>query len=529
MSDTKSAAAYPRLCIAYFLQFAIWGSWAIAVSGYATGVLGFSGTQVGWLYTAIPLGAIISPLFIGPIADRYFPAQVVIGVLHALSGVCLLIAGMTSSFAVLMTLLVLHGIFYMPTIALVNSVVFKHLPNPDNAPRVFVFGTIGWIFINIFIEVFCGGMNTANFFYVAGGASLLLAAYALTLPNTPPKGAEGGDALGLGALKLFKDRTFSIFVICAFLASVPACGLFFAVLGSMLGQRGYPAPLALGTLNQISEIFFMVLLPVFVTKFGLKRVLIIGMLAWAIRYLCFMYDPFSLALIGLILHGFCYSFLYVGAYMYGDKKAPEELKASVQSLLAFLLLGVGQVLGAQFAGVMLSANAPAITEMEVASAEEGKAGLPAWDDPNMADSAFRYLDLSGTVKGMFGGEVPEKHDLGTDVDKDKDNSISLAELKEAVSEDGLSLGGMTYTANELEKVFRQVAAFTQGVEGDGSDLDEADVVVTRADWLNAQKNGWKSIFLLPSIFIFVICGIFMVLGKDPDADGDDSASEAAEE
>ena len=400
MESGPASLVRTRLSIAYFLEFAIWGGWAIALGGFATGVLGFSGPQVGWLYSAIPLGAIISPLFIGPIADRFFPAQYVVAVLHVLSGACLIACGFTESFGVLMTLMILHGIFFMPTIALINSVVFKHLPNPDYAPRVFVFGTLGWIAVNIFTESVCGGMTSPAFFIVSGVISLVLAAYCCTLPNTPPKGAQGGDVLGLGALKLLGDSTFAVFVLCAFLASIPACGFFFAIIGSMLGQRGYPSPLALGTLNQVSEILFMVLLPIFVTKIGLKRVLIVGMLAWVARYFAFMSPAFGFAIIGLLLHGFCYSFLYVGAYMYADKKAPEALKASVQSLLAFLLLGVGQFAGAQLAGVLMSQYPPAVTQMAVAAQEAG-VSLPVWEDPTMKDSAWRYLDLAGTVKGLF--------------------------------------------------------------------------------------------------------------------------------
>lgn len=507
-----------RLSIAYFLEFAIWGGWAIALGGFATQVLGFSGAQVGWLYSAIPLGAIISPLFIGPIADRYFPAQFVVAVLHVLSGLCLIACGFTESFGLLMTLMILHGVFFMPTIALVNSVVFKHLPNPDYAPRVFVFGTLGWIAVNIFVEIVCGGMASSWFFVVAGVISLVLAAYCLTLPNTPPKGSEGGDVLGLGALKLLADGPFAIFVVCAFLASIPACGLYFAVVGSMLGQRGYPSPLALGTLNQVSEILFMVLLPVFVTRIGLKWVLVLGMLAWVARYFLFMNPAFAFALLGLLLHGLCYAFLYVGAYMYGNKKAPEQYKASVQSLLAFLLLGVGQFAGAQLAGAMMDRYPPAITKMAVASQTAG-VSLPLWEDPTTQDSAWRYLDIAGTVKGLFFGTegATEKRHLGTDVDKNRDNVITLEELR-VISEDGLVYGEVKYSVEDLERVFRDIAAEREGVSAD--ELAEEKVRLTREEWLTAQAHRWHSIFFAPAIGILIVAVVFMFLGKteeEPDS------------
>jgi len=352
---------YPRLCVAYFLQFAIWGAWAGALGGYAA-ELTLPGWQIGWLYSAIPLGAIIAPLFIGPIADRFFPAQIVAGILHLLGGLCLLGCGMMCvgatpeaqpNFFVLATLMILSGICFMPSIALINSIVFKHLPNASSAPYVFVFGTIGWITVNLFIDFFCGGAKNPNFFFVGGSLGVFLAVYCMTLPHTPPKGApapgEKSDALGFGALKLLlSDRGFLIFAVCVFLVSIPGSNFYFPAMVPYLTDSGYANPLALTTLNQGSELLFMVLLPLCITRFGLKNVLLFGMGAWALRYFLFMAPV--LAIPGLLLHGLGYAFLYVAAYTYADKKAPPELKASVQSFMVFLLLGVGQVFGGQFYG-----------------------------------------------------------------------------------------------------------------------------------------------------------------------------------
>lgn len=517
MSNEKPAAAYPRLCVAYFFQFAIWGSWGVALGGYAGATLGFSPTQVGWLYSAIPLGAIISPLFVGPIVDRYFAAQKMIALLHLLGGACLLAAAFTTDFNLLLVLMILHGVFYMPTIALVNSVVFKHLPKSENAPLVFVFGTIGWIAINLVVDCFLGGMTTAGFLYMGASASFFLAVYSLTLPNTPPKpvSAEGrGDALGLGALKLFRDPVFLIFVACAFVASIPACNYYFPAMGKMLSERDYPSPLSLGTLNQVSELLFMAALPFFVVRLGLKRVLLIGMLAWAVRYLCFTQDAFGFALVGLLLHGFCYSFLYVGAYMYGEKKAPEDLKASVQSLLTFLLLGVGQMLGAQWEGFAERRAAPAFTEMQIAASEAG-VQMPGWVNPKLQDSNFKYLDLSGNVKRWMGqDQAAQLKDIGTELDSNQDNILTREELA-AVDDKGVTFGETNFTRDDLLANFKAIAAWKAEKKPDevGDDWQ-----VARDDYIAAQRADWAQVFLVPSLFIFAVAAVFLIFGKDPEAE-----------
>ncbi|MCL2623396.1 MAG: MFS transporter, partial [Planctomycetaceae bacterium] len=430
MTDTKSTSGiYPRLCVAYFCQFAIWGAWAGALGEFAASGLKFSGGEIGSLYNAIPFGAVIAPLFIGPIADRYFSAQKVIALLHLIGGLALLACGWLclnnqQSFPLLMGLMLLSGICFMPTMGLLNSIVFKHLPNANMAPRVFVFGTIGWIVVNLFIAAFCGGAETPWFFIVSGGVCVFLAVYASTLPDTPPKGApapgEKTAGSGLGVLSLFKDFSFVTFVLCAFLASIPACNYFFPSQVPFLTQRGYPSPVALTTINQFSEILFMLALPFCIPRFGLKKVLLVGMGAWAIRYFCFSQPSFPFALAGLMLHGFCYTFLYVASYMYAEKVAPAHLKASAQSMMVFLLLGVGQVLGGYGYGFMSEKYAPQYNDITVAQAQLTpaddvslndfagavfKVPIPAWNDDE--NSAFQYLDLAKQVNKLLGKEKEE--------------------------------------------------------------------------------------------------------------------------
>jgi len=543
----QGTLVYPRLCLAYFCQFAIWGGWAIALGGYVGGVLNFEGYQIGWLYAAIPLGAIIAPLFIGPIADRYFAAQKVLFVLHFIGGLALLACGLhcvmspEPSFPLLMALLLLSGICYMPSIGLMNSVVFKHLPSASMGPYVFVFGTIGWIVINLFIAAFLGGSGTPYFFFATGVTGVFLAFYSLTLPDTPPKGAPApGIKSSCGALcvlVLFKKYPFTIFVICAFLASIPTSNYFFPALDSFLTERGYPAPLALATICQFAEIAFMLALPFAIRVFGLKKVLLIGMAAWSIRYLCFAEPYFALAVFGLILHGFGYSFLFVAAYMYAEKVAPAHLKASAQSMMIFLLLGVGQILGSQGLGIMYDANPPRHTAIAVAGAQlhplppgldatnEFLVPIPAWSEEE--DSLLRFLDLSAQVNRLL-GNVEEAGDdaaartvdlrelLGgqpltpatiraINVPMVKDNIIVSRTF--ACCDDEMVafepfVTSVTYYRDDLVSFGRAIA---------GTD----DFSLTRDHWLAAQARDWAQIWRVPALFIFVWFVVFFVFGRDP--------------
>lgn len=555
MSEVKSNSSliYLRLCLAYFCQFAIWGAWSGALGGYTDGVLGLDPSQVAWLYSAIPLGAIIAPLFIGPIADRYFSAQKVLSVLHFIGGVALVACGWLcatgqQSFALLMALLLLSGICYMPSMSLINSIVFKHLPDASKAPYVFVFGTLGWIVVNLAIAAFAGGAETPNFFFIGGGLGIFLAVYGLTLPDTPPKPVvpgEKSDALGLGALSLFKNTNFAIFVFCAFLASIPACNYFFPSQVPFLSQRGYPSPIALTTTNQISELLFMTALPFFVLRVGLKNVLLLGMGAWIARYLCFSVDSFELAIAGLLLHGLCYSFLYVASYMYADKVAPDNLKASAQSLMVFLLLGVGQTLGGQMYGVVAKMYPPQFDGVQVPATavvdEEGapfkahetvKAPIPTW---STAGGVFQYLDLGAQVDKLMGKtqEAKKTFDLGTEL-KALDKADLTLETLAAIPDDhmiqedaGFSypnpedpdkpLGGkgtITYPKEDIEKLTREIVAWKAGKTVDS--VSDEDVKLTRKDWFAAQARGWTKIFYIPSAFIGVFFLIFLVLGKNPE-------------
>lgn len=508
MTENKVSWVYPRLQLAYLLQFAIWGSWSVALGGYLNGKM--SGAHVGALYMAIPWGAIIAPLFIGPIADRFFSAQKVLGLLHLISGAALVACGVicaqaetaaaggavTVPFGSLMVLMLISGICYMPSIPLINTVVFKHIPDSASAPKVFIFGTVGWIVVNLVVEVFAGGASSPTFFFIGGGCGIVMGLYSLTLPDTPPKGAStqgAKDAFGLGALAMFKSPTFTIFLLCTFMVSIFGSNYFFPSVVAYLSEYGYPAPVALTTLNQFSELFFMAILAYCVARFGLKWVLVIGMSAWAIRYFIFTQEGFLFALIGLLFHGMAYAFLYTAAYMFGDRVAPAHLKASVQSLLAFLLLGIGQVLSGYLFGYQIDRSAPAITK--TVATEEGKVAksLPAWNVPEMETSAWRYLDLAKSVKYIGGDKTV--FSFGEHLGKytQENGSIAIEKLP-----DVWESGGVTYGKDELKATF-----------------DKIGTPLTREKYLQAQRHNWTRFFVPPAIFVALWVFLFIIFGREP--------------
>ena len=496
-----------RLSALFFIEFFIWATWFVPIAGYGAITLQLKGSQMGWIFSATAIGAIISPLFIGYVADRLFATEKVLAVLHLIGGVCLLLAAGQTSFLPLITLLMINALCFMPTLALANSLAFRNIPDPDKFPRIAVFGTIGWIASGLIVAIVFGGESRNWFFYLAGATGILMAGYCLTLPHTPPKGREeaGGDVLGFGALGLLKEPAFLLFVVCAFLVTIPAV-FYFVSCNPYLVQTGRPAPTALMTLSQFSEIFVMFAMPWFIAKLGLRKVLALGMAAWAIRYVCFASLSFPLAILGLLVHGFCYCFVFVGAYIYVDKRAPRDMRASAQSLIAFLMLGVAWFIGAQVAGFTsdqyppLVKNMPATEQTDAGAKQIAEAPLPGWTDPDAGTSIWRFLDLSSTIQGwLTGDEAEASAELIEQLDLDNDGSITLDEL-EGMPEEGLKLGTMAYAKDDLVDVFTKISGSQQ--------------TVTRAEWLRAQSFQWTSIWLWPAGAAALIGLIFWLGSRD---------------
>jgi nucleoside transporter len=427
-----------RLSVMMFLQYVVWGSWGLAIFTFVgslptLGGLNFSGDAVGWIGATLPIGAMISPLFIGLFADRLFSTEKVLAILHLLGAVLLGWAGWTCTqhlpqveaafrqaataervgtgnlldalaeekrlqdelkaapeeqkaaiqnklglfqektlepavkrvnqtpevaeavnhaFWPLFSILLAYGLCFMPTLTLTNSISFRNLSDPDRYfGGIRVLGTIGWIAGGLVVSFFLHEAS-AQPLYLAAAVSVLLGLFCFFLPHTPPSGGAKtlGDSLGLPALAMLKERSFLVFFICSFLITI-VLAFYFQLSHPFLTAINAPYPLAIQTLGQFSEIFFMLLLPVGLARIGTKGMLVIGMVAWCLRYAIFAWQNVpAVIFIGLPLHGICYDFFFVVAYLYVDRKAPKDLRASAQGMIAFVLLGLGMFLGNLVAG-----------------------------------------------------------------------------------------------------------------------------------------------------------------------------------
>ncbi|MDL4862628.1 nucleoside permease [Halomonas elongata] len=357
-----------RLGIMMFLQFFIWGGWFVTLGTFLSQNLDATGGQIGMAFSTQSWGAIIAPFIIGLIADRYFNAERILAILH-LAGAALMFGLYRSQdFASFYPLVLVYMILYMPTLALVNSVSFRQMRDPSQEfARIRVWGTIGWILAGLAIsylfswdgaEAIAGGA-LRNTFLMCAIASLALGIYCFTLPATPPRAdtRKGGlkEILGLDALQLLRDRNYAIFFIASVLICIPLA-FYYQNANPFLAEIGVANPTGKMTLGQISEVLFMLLLPVFIHRFGIKITLIVGMLAWAVRYALFAFgdagEGVYMLLIGIALHGVCYDFFFVSGQIYTDARAGERFQSAAQGMITLATYGVGMLIGFWVAGLV---------------------------------------------------------------------------------------------------------------------------------------------------------------------------------
>ena len=362
-----------RLSIMMFLQYFIWGAWFVTLGTYLGQTLAFNGTQVGLAYGSMAVGAMISPFFVGLIADRFFATEKLIGVLHLVGAALLYYASTLREFSIFYPVLIGYALCYIPTIALTNAISFHNMQNPAREfPRVRVLGTIGWIAAGLFVGSIAGRYlfpdignveATAIPLRLAAGASLVLAAFAfLALPHTPPAAAgqrvELRDVLGFDALALVKDRSFAAFLIGSFLLCIPL-QFYYTFTNLFLNEIGVEAAASKMTMGQMSEIVFMLLMPYFLVRFGVKRLLLVGMFAWALRYLLFAYGNagslVGMLYVGIILHGICFDFIFVTGQIYVDQQAGPRIRAAAQGLFALVTMGFGYFIGGIICGRVVDA------------------------------------------------------------------------------------------------------------------------------------------------------------------------------
>ena len=337
-----------RLSVFMFLQYFIWGSWYVSLATYLDKTLKFSGGEVGLAYGAFAVGAMISPFFVGLIADRYFASEKLLAVLAVLGGVVLCCLPRLHAFRTFYPALILYCALYVPTLALGNSLSLHHLPDAKrDFPQVKLFSAVGWI----------GGLVTLNWldgakspiqFYLAGGVSVVFAVLSLSLPHTPPmktgKDVSLGEILGLDALALLKKPTFAIFIVCMFLICIPLY-FYFVNLSIYLSELEWKNMLAKTSLAQVSDVIFFLLLPLFLRRFGYKVTIATGISCWIVRYFLLAGSvgaggaQAAFIFSAILLHGACYDFLFIAGQLYVDDEANERIRGAAQGFIAFILWG----------------------------------------------------------------------------------------------------------------------------------------------------------------------------------------------
>tara|TARA_Y100000741_G_scaffold94194_2_gene69981 strand:- start:5763 stop:6956 length:1194 start_codon:yes stop_codon:yes gene_type:complete len=351
-----------------FLQFFIWGGWFVTLGTYLANTLAASGGQIGMAFSTQSWGAIIAPFVVGLIADRFFNAERILGVLHIVGAILMYFMYQADNFVAFYPYVLGYMVVYMPTLALVNAVAFGQMEDPSKEfGKVRVWGTIGWIVAGLMISyVFSWDSAVAiadgqlrYTFLLCAVASLLLGVFSFSLPNTPPKavGQKTGirELLGLDALVLLKDKNFLVFFLSSVLICIPLA-FYYQNANPFLTEIGVENATGKMTLGQVSEVLFMLALPIFLNRFGLKVTLLIGMAAWVLRYVLFAYgnadETLYMLIVGIALHGICYDFFFVSGQIYTDAKAGESAKSAAQGLITLATYGVGMLVGFAVAGMI---------------------------------------------------------------------------------------------------------------------------------------------------------------------------------
>ena len=475
-----------RLCVMMFLQYAIWGAWAVSLGGFMQTTLSFTGVQIGAVFATTAIAAMISPWIVGFLADRLFATERLIAALHLIGAGLLSFAAIQTDFMTLYVAMVAYAIVYMPTLALTNSIAFANIGNAEKEfPVIRVGGTVGWILVGLLVGLVLdvpAGTSSAPI-WLAAITSLALAIYSVIgLPHTPPQGKDKpAEQTGASVLQLLNDPSFLVFVICSFLICIPL-SFYYAQANVFLSEIDAPFPTALQTIGQISEIGFMLAMPFFIAKLGVKRMLICGMLAWSLRYFAFGSYAFPAVVFGLVLHGICYDFFFVASQIYVDNRADESQRASAQGFIAFITLGVGMFVGSYASGWTVDAYPPTIQiEAAVKSSSEAtpttsSTMLPNWD----------------------AGPKEDRTGLAALLDLDSDSQITPAMITQPLV--------VTNAANESETTY-SVAALQQAAKEADQDQDGK---TSRGEWRTAQRKDWFYIWLWPGIGALVTCILFIV-------------------
>lgn len=346
-----------KLSFMMLLEYFVWGAWYVTLSTYMAKNLDASGVEIGAAYNALAIATMISPFFIGMVADRFFSAQRIMAVLHIAGAALLYFASQVEDNTGFYWLVLVYSLLYMPTIALSNNIAFQQMSDPGRMfPWIRVFGTVGWIVAGLMIAAL-DIEGTAFTFQMAAIASLMLGLFSLILPDTPPKGkaadTSASSAIGTDAFVLFKDKPYLIFFIAAILVCIPL-SFYYGFANLFLNEAGMEDAAGKMTLGQVSEGLFILAIPFLFYRIGVKNMVLIGMIAWFLRYVCFAHGDSGANLwmlyAGIILHGICYDFFFVTGYMYTEQKAGDKIKNAAQGLFTFATYGLGMFIGTGFSG-----------------------------------------------------------------------------------------------------------------------------------------------------------------------------------
>ncbi|MGV3528952.1 MAG: nucleoside permease [Flavisolibacter sp.] len=351
-----------QLSLMMFLNFFVWGAWFVTMGTYLKTELNVSDVNIGVAYGTQALGAIAAPFIIGLIADKFFAAQKILGVLHLVGAALMYYISTLSEFSSFYPVLLIYMILYMPTLALVNAVSFKQLKNPEKEfSYIRVWGTIGWIVAGLLIAWLSWEQKQSlgNTFLLAAICSAVLGLYSFSLPNTPPPKAGTkttfGEIIGMDAIGLLKDRNFLIFFVSSLLICIPLA-FYYQETNIFLNEIGVEGAAGKMTFGQMSEMLFLFAMPWFFTRLGVKKMLLVGMAAWALRYLLFGFGDATSGMwmlyIGIILHGVCYDFFFVTGQIYTDERAGDRIRSSAQGMITLATYGVGMLIGFWIAGVV---------------------------------------------------------------------------------------------------------------------------------------------------------------------------------